>query len=410
MVVDPHRPGLECAAIARARTVGSRVHTLAPRPNARCVGPATPSRRRCLFWTTRTAGPKSSSSRRRASAARRRGTVGSWNQPGRLVSAGRLRSRPWRRARRRPRRGPRNGRAVLADERAELDLRIDAPRPSRSAARARRAARRRGRGAPGATRDPLDAGACLTAVGERAPERALDGAVEVGVVEHEHRVLAAELEHGRGTSRSAAARATEPCRPRSSPVKTTACDAPMADERLADGRAGALNDADEARRGTGAAEELLDPGPAERRQLGRLDDRGVAGCDGGRRLPERERRTGSSRARRPRRPRAARIGSAPLVPEDELRERRRSSRRTPPRLPASQRQASAATSSSWPYASRERLSGFGDDRLCDRVGRPRRAASPTPLSSRRVPRAARARTRPAPCAPRPSPRRAPRAA
>ena len=41
----------------------------------------------------------------------------------------------------------------------------------------------------------LDTGAGLSRVGEAAPDRTGDGEVDVGVLEHEHRILAAEFEH-----------------------------------------------------------------------------------------------------------------------------------------------------------------------------------------------------------------------
>ena len=92
---------------------------------------------------------------------------------------------------------------------------------------------------------------------ERPPQRALDGAVEIGVVEDEHRVLPAKLEHRRAEPLGGGLRDGSPDLGGSR--EDDAADPAMADEGVADGLAGALDDADEARRGPGASEELLDP-------------------------------------------------------------------------------------------------------------------------------------------------------
>ena len=244
------------AAIARARRV-SAVQTLAPRPNGESLAQRTISSS-VSIRTTRTPGPKSSSCRTRA-------LRGSPDKHGRLVeparelrvgtsSTGRclrsvldrvgdeaLESEPLR----------------LADERPKLDLRVEAVAEPQAAGALgelldERVVERRRHG------DPLDAGACLSAVRERAPERAVDRAIEVGVVQHEHRVLAAELEHGRAKARggghgdlpSGLGRAREDHR----------MDAAVVDERLAH-VAGALHDADKPWRRPRPAKEVLDEGP-----------------------------------------------------------------------------------------------------------------------------------------------------
>ena len=169
-----------------------------------------------------------------------------------------------------------DGPLALGDERAEIDARIVA------------VADPQGRG-PGHEAldervvqravhvDPLDARADLAAVREGAPERALDGAPEIGVVEHEHRILATELERHGAEPLGGALRDPAPGRGRAG--EDDRVDPVMADERLADGRARPLHDPHETGRGARLAEEPLDGGAAVRGQLGRLEDDGVAGGD-----------------------------------------------------------------------------------------------------------------------------------
>ena len=193
------------------------------------------------------------------------------------------------------------------------------------------------------------------------------------------------------------------------PGEHDTADPVVADERVPDGLARALDDADEPRRGAGTSEQLLHPGAGVRRQLRRLEDDGVAGGDRGRRVPKRQRerkvpgrddRDDSQRVVSNRRPacggaRAARNGSAPRPgpardsPPARCRRRpRRSDRgRTP-------RRGACRTRRRWSRQS---------------VGRPRRARGRRPRAAGDDRRAALARTGPVPSAPPRPPRRAPRA-
>ena len=135
--------------------------------------------------------------------------------------------------------------------------------------------------------DALHARADLAAVEERAPQRACDGPLEVAVVEHQHRILAAELERHR----------TEPLGARRADETTDLGrageehlrDAAGADESVADGLADPLRHAHEAGRRARLAEHALDPLAREGRQLGGLDDDRVPGRDRRCRLRERDR-------------------------------------------------------------------------------------------------------------------------
>ena len=169
----------------------------------------------------------------------------------------------------------------------------------------------------GRDRDPLDPRAGLAAVRERAPEGALDGALEIGVVEDEHRVLAPELEHDRA---QAVGRG-----PRDAPADLDRAgehdrrDPAMADERLAD-LAAALDDAHQAGRRTGPPEQLLDESAGERRQLRGLHDRGVPRGDRRRNLPERDRERVVPGRHDPDHAERLIAQRAALLAQDELRE------------------------------------------------------------------------------------------
>ena len=133
--------------------------------------------------------------------------------------------------------------------------------------------------------DPLDARTRLAAVGEGAPERALDRSVEVGILEDEHRVLAAELERDRAETLACGGRdfRTDVGGAREEDLRDPA----RADELLAGGRI-PLHDAHEPRRRARLLERALHPAPRERRELGRLDHDRVPGGHGRDRLRERD--------------------------------------------------------------------------------------------------------------------------
>src|SRR5205823_5002410 len=105
----------------------------------------------------------------------------------------------------------------------------------------------------------------LPCVEERSPEGAFDGPLEIRVGEDEYRILAAELEHDRpkllaaqrGDAAAGLGRAGE----------EDLGDSRRAHERLSDGLALALEDADEPRGRAGLLEQPLDPRSGERRQL-----------------------------------------------------------------------------------------------------------------------------------------------
>ena len=126
--------------------------------------------------------------------------------------------------------------------------------------------------------DPLDRDADLAGVHHPAPGRGVGGAVEVGVGEDDHRVLAAELEADRG-QRLGGARHH---------LAAGAVGAGELDEvDVVDQRAAGLADAVHAVEDVGAADLLLpgldDLGQAERGELRGLDD------DRGARLQRRDR-------------------------------------------------------------------------------------------------------------------------
>ena len=294
MVVEPHRARSRAARRRRARASASRGPDARAEPERRVVGPAhhplvvVQSRQR------RPPGPKSSSARqaRVARLAERAPSARGTSPAGRVVGrrppaatcrpvldrVGDERLEP--------------GALALADERAEVDVGVES--------RARSAASRARVGEPVDERvvesrrhgDPLDPRARLAAVREGAPERALDGPVEVGVVEHEHRVLAAELEHDRAESLGRGPRdvpadldRAREHDPRAMPRWRTSASPDVAR---------ALHDADEPGGRAGPAEQLLDPGAGERRQLRGLDDRGVPRGDRRRGLARAGSRAGSS--------------------------------------------------------------------------------------------------------------------
>ena len=131
--------------------------------------------------------------------------------------------------------------------------------------------------------DPRAGRADLPGVQKGAGQCVVDGSGEVGVGKHDVRVLAAELEgdllhrprcccHDRATGREAAGERHH-------------VDARIRDEWYADVGTGPEDEVDDAVRQArlGEQSDQLDRG--QRRDLARLDDRGVAGCEGGRELP-----------------------------------------------------------------------------------------------------------------------------
>ena len=185
-----------------------------------------------------------------------------------------------------------------------------------------------------------------------------------------------------GQSRSAAAWAT--FLPTSAePVKTTAVDAAMSDERLAH-VASPLHDADEAGGRAGAAEDLLDPRAGKGRELGRLHDRRVPRRDRRRRLAQRDREREVPGRDDPDDAEGLVADRPALLAEHELRKaggapragrargcRRASGTRRP------------TTTSSWAYAS---ASGFPDSarRSCEAIASASSTRAWTTRSSSRL--------------------------
>src|SRR5205814_2218013 len=125
--------------------------------------------------------------------------------------------------------------------------------------------------------DPVRAHARLPAVQECGPEAALDGAVEVGVREDEHRILAPQLEHDRAEAlrggdgdRATSARAA---------CEEDLRNARIPCDRLA-GLTSSVDDANEPRSRARLHEHALDPVARARRVLRRLEDDAVPRDDG----------------------------------------------------------------------------------------------------------------------------------
>src|ERR1019366_6131574 len=134
--------------------------------------------------------------------------------------------------------------------------------------------------------DAAGGGAALSGGAESAPESAFDGKVEVRIVEHDHRILAAEFERTvlealgrRGPHDSADLRRAR---------KRDGTDHRMLGQRRADFRAEAGHDVDDAFRDAGIGKRLDQVEGGERSVLRRLDHAGVAADDGGQQLPRRD--------------------------------------------------------------------------------------------------------------------------
>ena len=164
------------------------------------------------------------------------------------------RARPPRRSPCRRRSARRSG--SPDDERAR-DARVD---------RARRARRRWS----ASTRMPLHRGAALPAVLVRAGHREPDGLLEVGVVEHDQRIVAAELEDRRAGSPADAAivlPTADAARERSA-TSTAGCSSSAARDRRA---ARPVTIGERAGRQPGLVEDAGQPERRERRLLRRLE-------------------------------------------------------------------------------------------------------------------------------------------
>jgi hypothetical protein len=131
--------------------------------------------------------------------------------------------------------------------------------------------------------DPLDRHADLTGVHHSAPGRGVGRAVEIGVGEDDHRVLAAELEADRGQRLGGASHHLA-----AGPVGAGELD----EVDVVDQGAAGLTDSLHAVEHVGAADLVLPGvdylGQAERGELGGLDDDGGAGLEGRDRVPDRE--------------------------------------------------------------------------------------------------------------------------
>ena len=124
----------------------------------------------------------------------------------------------------------------------------------------------------------------LPGIREAAPERAGDGVLEVGIGEHEHRILAAELEHAALESSGALPRHLAPGLHRAGEEHLR-----HVGTRQRRARSGPVNDADEAVGDARALEHVRDPLSDERRQRRGLEDDAVAGHQRERHLAERDR-------------------------------------------------------------------------------------------------------------------------
>ena len=179
--------------------------------------------------------------------------------------------------------------------------------------------------------DPARRRAPLAGVRERGGDRPLDCPIEVGVVAHDERVLAAELHDRLREPPPRGLRDRAPCRSRAR--ERDQVDRGILDERHPGLGAEALHHVQDARRQPGVEAEAPEPPGRHRRVLGRLEHRPVSAEDRGKRLPGhvRERRVerdqqcsdadrpakrqdGAMRHRGGRRPP---VGAAPLTGDEE---------------------------------------------------------------------------------------------
>ncbi len=134
--------------------------------------------------------------------------------------------------------------------------------------------------------DPRGRRAALAGRAEGAPQDAVGGQVQVRVVQHDHAVLAAELqaqalELGPGLGRQVLAG-------RRRAGERDDRDVGRIDDGVADLTAGAGHEVDDTGREAGLGHELDDERGAVRRVARRLEDHGVAGDQGGHHLPARD--------------------------------------------------------------------------------------------------------------------------
>ena len=132
--------------------------------------------------------------------------------------------------------------------------------------------------------DALDAGTALAGVRKARPQGAGDRVLDVGVGKHEHRVLAAELEHRALELARALLADTAPGGDRAG--EEDLCDL-GAHERVS--RSGAVDGAHETLGHPGPLEDVHDLVAEQRRERGGLQDDAVAGHERERDLAERDR-------------------------------------------------------------------------------------------------------------------------
>ena len=135
--------------------------------------------------------------------------------------------------------------------------------------------------------DAAGRGAALSGRAERSPQRAFQREIEIGVVEHDHRILAAEFQRAvlEALRRFLSDDAAHGCRSR----ERNRAHIRMLDHRRADFAAEAGDDVDHARGNAAIGQRLHEVQRRERRVLRRLDHRGVAGDQGREELPRRNR-------------------------------------------------------------------------------------------------------------------------
>jgi len=131
--------------------------------------------------------------------------------------------------------------------------------------------------------DAAGRGAALSGGAEGAPEAAFDGEVEVGVVEHDHGILAAEFE--RAMFEALGGRRAYDSADRRRAGERDGADDGMLGERRSDFGAEAGDDVDDAFRDAGVGQRLNKVEGGERRVLRGLDHAGVAADYGGQDFP-----------------------------------------------------------------------------------------------------------------------------
>ena len=135
--------------------------------------------------------------------------------------------------------------------------------------------------------DAAGGGAALAGGTEAAPEAAFNGEVEIGIIEHDHRILAAQFERAvlKTFRRNAADDAAH--RRRSGQRNSTHVD--MLRQRRADVGTKSADDVDDSFRESGIGKSANKIKRRQRRILSGLDDAGVAADDCGKKFPRRNR-------------------------------------------------------------------------------------------------------------------------